>query len=68
MLKGTDMSMLHDDDESLMENTKAKGGFILGCILAVSGVILVLLLTFAVNKKPENTVKKRKSVDDDEMK
>ena len=51
------MSMLHDDDESLMENAKAKGGFILGCILAVSGVILVLLLTFAVNKKPENTVK-----------
>lgn len=51
------MSMLHDDDESLMENAKAKGGFILGCILAVSGVILVLLLTFAVNKKPEHTVK-----------
>lgn len=52
------MSMLHDDDENYIENVKARSGFVLGCILAVSGVVLVLLLTFAVNKKTD-TVKKK---------
>jgi len=51
------MSMLHDDDDNYMESVRSKSGLVLGLILAVSGVVLVLLLTFAVNKKPD-TVKR----------
>ena len=47
------MSMLRDDDEDYMEIRKEKKGIVLGLFLAVSAVILVLTLTFAMNKKPE---------------
>ena len=44
------MSMLHDNDNDYMEMRKAKTGVILGCILASSAVVLVLLVTFMMNK------------------
>ncbi len=47
------MSMLHDDEDYL-EVKKAKTGIVMGCILATSAVILVLLVTFMLNKKPDN--------------
>ncbi len=46
------MSMLHDDDDDLIMDRKAKSGVVLGLFAAVSAVVLVLLITFAVNKKP----------------
>ncbi len=44
------MSMLHDNDNDYMEMRKAKTGVILGCVLASSAVVLVLLITFMMNK------------------
>ncbi len=48
------MSMLKDDEEEYFEVKKAKTGVILGCLLASSAAVLVLLLTFMLNKKPDN--------------
>ncbi|MBQ9549282.1 MAG: glycoside hydrolase family 25 protein [Lachnospiraceae bacterium] len=46
------MSMLHEDDDYIVER-KAKTGVVLGLFAAVSAVLLVLIITFSVNKKPE---------------
>ena len=47
------MSMLHDEDDDYIVERKAKTGVVLGLFAAVSAVVLVLLITFSVNKKPE---------------
>ena len=47
------MSMLHDEDDDYIMERKAKGGVVLGLFAAVSAVVLVLLITFAANKKPD---------------
>ncbi|MCR4590232.1 MAG: glycoside hydrolase family 25 protein [Lachnospiraceae bacterium] len=46
------MSMLHDEDDDYIMDRKVKGGVVLGLVAAVSAVVLVLLITFAVNNKP----------------
>ena len=47
------MSMLHDEEDDYIVERKAKTGVVLGLFAAVSAVVLVLLITFSVNKKPE---------------
>lgn len=46
------MSMLHDEDEDYIVEKKLKAGVVLGLFAAVSVCLLVLVITFAVNKKP----------------
>ena len=45
--------MLHDEEDDYIVERKAKTGVVLGLFAAVSAVVLVLLITFSVNKKPE---------------
>ncbi|MCR4891414.1 MAG: glycoside hydrolase family 25 protein [Lachnospiraceae bacterium] len=47
------MSMLRGEDEDYVDGRKTRVRFVLGCIMGISAVFLVLLLTFLVNKKPD---------------
>ncbi len=57
------MSMLRDDDD-YMEVRKEKKGIVLGLLLAVSAVVLVLTITFAMNKQPEKPAQAAKVKED----